>query len=956
MRVRSCVKVGLAGFCLLLIAKGVRSEEPDLFESQVRPLLAQHCYKCHGPVKQKGGIRLDGADHLAKAVAGEGPVVVPGDPAHSRLIKAVLYSDESESKMPPAGKLPDSAIDALSQWVKDGAAWPAEKKPEEQKPRAAVKKKHWAYQAVKRPEEPAVKDASWPASPVDRFILARLEARGVTPSPPADRRTFLRRLTFDLTGLPPTEAQIDAFDCDPSPDATTRLVDRLLGSRQFGERWARHWLDVARYADSKGPITKSEIAYPSAFTYRDWVVRALADDLPYDQFLIKQIAADCQMRVQNHPDLAALGFLTLGRKFEESKPDIIDDRLDVIFRGTQGVSISCARCHDHKYDPISIGDYYALYGVFAGAKEKHEVIIFGPQDRLAAQAHAAELFARSRDLEHFLEVERKHLYGGDHRRKASAYLLAGQEALNRAAASANASASTVVAEPTKEDSNHARPDGLNPVVVELYKTVLENTRDIHHRVLAPWHAFAQLRPDEFATRGKILAAELAANEDPDKPLAVLVSRLFAGKPPADLADLAGRYGKLFAAISRKWDKQLAEADKADRPRPTELVDDAEDEIRRVICGPAAPLDERAIGEINDKFDPERKAKLEALEKAVLDWKNDKSAPPLARVLEEPEEPPPARVFKRGKFEDPGEEIPRQFLPILAGPDAKPFTEGSGRYELAKAIASKDNPLTARVWVNRVWAHLIGRGLVGTPSDFGVRSDPPTHPELLDWLACALMEDGWSTKRLIRTIVLSRTYQQSSNDRADAREIDPANELYWRANRKRLELEPLRDAMLMTAGSLDLTVGGRSVNLADEPDCRRRTLYLAVRRENLPTLFRSFDFANPDMHVPARHETTVPQQALYLLNSPFVAEAARALDRRAWGETGDDEVQWVRRAYRIALGREPGSQELDRARAFLAAASSASALVRGPGPASPSLSPRQKLAQALLMSNEFAFID
>ncbi|MBV8488696.1 MAG: PSD1 domain-containing protein, partial [Planctomycetaceae bacterium] len=916
------VMVGLAGVCLALAAEGLRGEEPDLFESQVRPLLAQHCYKCHGPVKQKGGVRLDGPDHLVKAVDGQGPVVVPGDPAQSRLIKVVLYSDESESKMPPSGKLPDAAIDALARWVKEGATWPVEKKPNEPKPAAAVRAKHWAYQPVKRPEEPEVKDATWPASPIDRFILARLEARGMTPSPPADRRTLLRRLTFDLTGLPPTEAQIDAFDRDTSPDATARLVDRLLGSPQFAERWARHWLDVARYADSKGPISKGEIAYPSAYTYRDWVVRALAADLPYDQFLTKQIAADCQMRVQNHPDLAALGFLTLGRKFEESKPDIIDDRLDVIFRGTQGVSISCARCHDHKYDPISIRDYYSLYGVFAGATEKHEVIIFTPQDRLAAQAHAAELLARTRDLEHFLEAERKRLYG-DHRRKAAAYLLAGQEALNRASASADAEDrdSPRSGPYEKDDPNHARPDGLNPAVVELYKTVLENTRGIHHRVLAPWHAFAQLAPEEFATRGKTLAAEFAANENPDKPLAVLVSRLFAGKPPADPADLAGRYGKLFAAIARKWDKQLTEADRADRPRPTELVDEAEDEIRQVICGPAAPLDERAIGEINDKLDPERKAKLAALEKAVLDWKNDPSAPPLARVLEESEEPPPACVFKRGKPEEPGDVVPRQFLPILSRPDAKPFTEGSGRYELAKAIASKNNPLTARVWVNRVWTHLMGRGLVATLSDFGVRSDPPSHPELLDWLACALMEDGWSTKRLIRTIVLSRAYQQSSDDRGDGREIDPANELYWRANRKRLELEPLRDAMLMTAGTLDLTVGGRSVNLADQPDCRRRTLYLAVRRENLPSLFRAFDFANPDLHVPARHETTVPQQALFLLNSPFVAEAARALACRASAETGDDESQWVRRAFRIALGREPESRELDRARVFLAAAAS-----------------------------------
>lgn len=902
MLARQVLFAGLAGASLF--APFARCDEFDFFENEVRPVLAQHCYKCHGAKQQKGGIRLDGPKHLENAGDGSGPLVVPGDLEQSRLIQAVLYTDEP--KMPPAGKLPDHAIDALKQWVKKGAPWPAEKA------RGRTSADHWAFRPVRAPSVPTVHASDWPVTEIDRFILARLEARKLSPSPTADRRTLIRRITFDLTGLPPTEHEVEAFERDQAPGAYAILVDRLLASKQFGERWARHWLDVARYADSKGPSANAEIAYPSAYSFRDWAVRAFNVDLPYDQFLVKQIAADHQARVQNHPDLAALGFLTLGRKFEGSEPDIIDDRLDVIFRGAQGLSIGCARCHDHKYDPISIRDYYALYGVFAGAKEKDEVIVTGPEQRLKALAYAAELRARSRDYERFLEAERKRVFG-DHRRKAEQYLMAAQLGGG---------------EP-RADATGKRPDGLHQAIVNLYKTLLERTRTGHHRVMSPWQAFAALKPDEFASKAKPLAAGFAANDDEEKPLNPMVAQLFSGKPPADLAEVARRFGKLFATTARKWEKLIAEADRADRERPTELDNEAEDEIRQLICGPGAPLDDRAAGDIKDLLDSERRAKHDELQKAVQNWTNDPSAPPMARVLDDPDQPAPARVFRRGKPEEPGEEVPRRFLPLLGGSDANPFVDGSGRYELARAIARKDNPLTARVWVNRVWGHLLGRGLVATPSDFGTRSSAPSHPELLDWLADSLVADGWSTKRLIRKIVLSRTYQQASTDRPEPRASDPANELLWRMNRKRLELEPLRDAMLAASGLLDLTAGGRPVDIGDEPNCRRRTLYLAVKRESLPSFFRAFDFANPDLHVPARHETTVPQQALFLLNGPFVAEQARALARRAEQGLPTDDETWVRQAYRAALGRDPSTEDRNQAVAFLAAASTLEAI--GPGP-------------------------
>ncbi len=902
MLVHKVVLACLAGVCLS--GRLARSDESDFFETEIRPLLAQHCYKCHGAKQQKGGIRLDEPQHLASPGDGAGPLVVPGDPQQSRLIQAVQYIDEP--RMPPAGKLPDHAIDALKQWVKHGATWPA------QQARRRTTEGHWAFRPVRIPPLPAVSTSDWPVTEIDRFILARLEARKLSPSPTADRRTLIRRLSFDLVGLPPSEQEVEAFERDDAPGAYTTLVDRLLGSKQFGERWARHWLDVARYADSKGPTASGEIAYPAASSFRDWAVRAFNDDVPYDQFLVKQIAADHQARVQNHPDLAALGFLTLGRKFEGSEPDIIDDRLDVIFRGTQGLSIGCARCHDHKYDPISIRDYYALYGVFAGAQEKDEVIVTGPEQRLKALAYAAELRARSRDYERFLEAERKR-YFGDHRRKVDQYLMAAQ--LGGGEPKANATVK--------------RPDGLHQDIVNLYKTLLEGTRVDHHRVLTPWHAFAALKPDEFASKAKPLAARFAANDDEEKPLDPMVAQLFSGKPPADLADVARRYGKVFATIARKWEKLIAEADRADRERPTELDNEAEDVIRQLIYGPGAPLDDRAAGDIKDRLDGERRAKHDELQKAVQNWTNDPSAPPMARVIDDAVEPAPARVFRRGKPEEPGEEVPRRFLPLLGGSDASPFVDGSGRYELARAIASKDNPLTARVWVNRVWGHLLGRGLVATPSDFGTRSPAPSHPELLDWLSNSLVADGWSTKRLIRKIVLSRTYQQASSDRSGPRAIDPANELLWRMNRKRLELEPLRDAMLTASGMLDLTAGGRPIDIADEPNCRRRTLYLAVKRESLPSFFRAFDFANPDLHVPARHETTVPQQALFLLNGSFVAEQARALARRAEQGVPTTDENWVRQAYQATLARDPSTIDRNQATAFLAAAAILETI--GPGP-------------------------
>ncbi|HEY1377282.1 MAG TPA: DUF1549 and DUF1553 domain-containing protein, partial [Gemmataceae bacterium] len=509
------------------------------------------------------------------------------------------------------------------------------------------RRKHWAFQPLRPGSVPPVQQTDWPRTPVDRFILARLEAAGLAPAPPADRRTLLRRVTYDLTGLPPTPAEIDAFVHDPDPEAYARLVDRLLASPHYGERWGRHWLDVARYADSKGYVFMEERKYPYAYTYRDYVIRSFNEDKPFDRFIVEQLAADkLPLGDDKHP-LAALGFLTLGRRFLNNTHDIIDDRIDVVTRGLLGLTVTCARCHDHKFDPIPSRDYYSLYGVFASSVEpKEPPLIETPQRTAALEAFEKELAKRKAEV--------------------AAYRKKRQEA----------------------------------------KAALSR-------------AVALVPPSLGATA---LRAATVLGPNPVEQL-----------PP------------------EKFDRLL---NRADRNKLRELV-----------------------------------KKVEAFQA------NSPAAPARAMALADAPQPVQPHVFLRGNPANVGPAVPRQFLEVLAGPNRKPFTDGSGRLELAKAIADPANPLTARVFVNRVWAQHFGKGLVGTPSDFGLRSDPPTHPELLDHLATFFMDNGWSLKKLHRHILLSAAYRQRSDDRPECHKVDPENAHLWQANRQRLDFEATRDALL-----------------------------------------------------------------------------------------------------------------------------------------------------------------
>ena len=718
---------------------------------------------------------------------------------------------------------------------------------------------HWAYKAPSRPPVPRVGDAEWIRTPIDAFILSRLEAARLSPSPPADRRTYIRRLCFDLLGLPPTMEQVEAFVGDRRPGAHARLVDRLLSSPAYGERWGRHWLDVARYADTKGYLFTEERRFPHAHTYRDWVIDALNRDMPYDRFIHLQIAADL-VNPEDPRDLAAMGFITVGRRFLNKEPDIIDDRIDVISRGLLGLTVNCARCHDHKYDPIPTADYYSLYGVFANSSESRTPPVIG----IAADPEASRAYEAERlKLQASVDAYRDERIAKRHPRLREAPVLARYlEAASEGRDGVDSSLMKSLSE--KYD--------LNTMLLANWFKFLAESGKRKDPLFQAWHEFASIPRGEFRKRAGRVSSGLKG--DPR------ILKAFA-KPPKTLKEVAERYGRLLAGPF------------SDRLKP---------------WGGPFELDSREGGTLLPRNEREHLRKLRKKVEALA--ASHPGSPPRAMVLEERSSLRAQQVFIRGNAEAPGDRVPRQFLAVLAGPDRKPFMRGSGRLELAQAIAAPSNPLTARVIVNRMWQHHFGAGLVTTSSDLGMRSDAPSHPGLLDWLAIELVDGGWSLKRLHRMMVLSSTYRQSSGPRKGAEVKDPRNRLLWRMNRHRLEWEPMRDAILAVSGELDRRMGGRGSRIFLHPSPPRRTVYGYVERQNLPGTLRTFDFASPDIHVARRHETNVPQQALFMMNSPFLAHHARELAARAAGEGT------IRILFRLTLQRDPSPEELAAARKFL----------------------------------------
>jgi hypothetical protein len=845
-------------------APPLTADQVEFFEKKIRPILVERCYKCHSAAaeKIKAGLLLDSRDGMLKG--GEsGPAIVPGDPDKSILIRAIRQVDEL--RMPVKEKLPDEQIADFVAWVKMGAPDPRISTPGAAAVRAATPslaeaRKFWAFQPPREAMPPIVRTA-WGRTPIDNFILAKLEEKKMAPAPEADRRTLLRRVTIDLTGLPPTPEETDAFLEDKSPDAFEKVVDRLLASPRYGERWGRHWLDVARYADTKEWVVDEERRLPYPYTYRDWVIKALNNDLPYDQFVTLQIAADRVVTGDNKSDLAALGFLTVGRSFLNRQAEIIDDRIDVVSRGLLGLTVTCARCHDHKYDPIPTKDYYSLYGIFASSAAPKEMPLLGaPKMSPEYAAYLKELGARDAEITKFKENRRVELSASFRTAdKIATYLLAAQQSDGK---------------PEEE----ARASGLN------------------RAILKRWIDWLQTKPPELAVWRAYAAGDLGTSLV-GAPAPVQYAFVEA---PASLKEAADRYGRI-------------------------LTDES---LKPLLTSDAFPAS-IPIADVDSFLTGDDRNKVRQLRRKIEELHHHPGAPPRAMTLEESPTPHSPRVFIRGNAGSPGDEVPRQFLAILSPDERKPFKDG-GRLELARAITSAENPLTARVFVNRVWAQHFGAGLVRTPSNFGVRGDAPTHPELLDWLARAFTgEMGWSMKRLHRLILLSSVYRQSSRDHAEYRKSDPLNLLLWRQNRRRLDLEAMRDSILAVSGNLDLAMGGRAVEITTSPFSPRRTVYGYIDRLNLANLYKTFDFAVPDMHSPQRFETTIPQQALFMMNSPFILEQAGRLTALSEVQREQDPAKRVQAIYRRVFGREATERELALGTAYVQGASSAAVETRAP---------------------------
>ncbi|HEX7379331.1 MAG TPA: PSD1 and planctomycete cytochrome C domain-containing protein [Pirellulales bacterium] len=897
----------------------------EFFERQVRPLLVRHCYACHGGGRAKGGLSLD--SRAAMLAGGEsGAVMAPGKPDESLLLAAVEYAGDVQ--MPPDGKLADDEIAALKQWLALGAPWPEQAPAGGQRAGgeiAAADRQFWSFQPLGDFAPPAVKDATWPRNAIDHFVLARLESEALQPVAAADRRTLIRRASFDLIGLPPTAAEVDAFVGDERPDAYEQLLDRLLASPHYGERWARHWLDVARYGEDQAHTFQARL-YPNGYRYRDWVVEALNRDLPYDRFVIEQIAGDLVddapgerrgAEEEHRARLPALGFFALGPVYyadnackSKAKFDEYDDRIDTLARGFLGLTVACARCHDHKFDPISTRDYYALAGVIASS-EYCEAPLAPPEVVArydAAQVkikQAEEAFKQAREREArrlgeslALETDQYLLaiWTFDHRRKS---------------------------QPELKLTDVARQAGLDAGIAERWQKSLTN-REAAPAWLRPWL--------------EMLEQQSAAGDLSSDPAAMYAAAEAAATVQAVVASAVERR----RTLEEEYEATLAAlAEGQPRPQKPSLDPAVAELLKQAIDDRNAPLfltQEQAVKLTDDG----RRQKLAAMQAEIEALKTAAGEKyPVAHSVKEGQAAN-LRVHLRGSATDLGDEAPRGFLAVLSPADAKPFAEGSGRLELARATASRDNPLTARVFVNRVWQHHFGRGLVGTPSNFGLLGERPTHPELLDYLAGRFIASGWSIKRLHRLIMLSATYRLGSGWQAAGQERDPDNRWLWRMNRRRLDVEAWRDTLLAVAGHLDLTMGGPSQKL-DDAGNRRRTLYAAVSRHQLNPMLRLFDFPDPNLTTERRVITTVPMQQLFVLNSEFMTRQAKALAARLAQASPDDEAR-LDLAYRRLFGRSPHERERQFVREFLAAA------------AGGALSPWEQVAQALLSSNELVFVD
>jgi len=780
---------------------------------------------------------------------------------------------------------------------------------------------HWAFQPIGEVTPPRVQNEAWVKNPIDRFILAKLEEANLQPAPLAPIHVLNRRAHFALTGLPPEEKS--EFNNSKSE------IDRLLKSPRYGEHWARNWLDVARYADNKGYVFFEEKNFPWAWTYRDYVIRSLNNDKPFDKFVIEQLAADQLDLGHDQTPLTALGFLTLGARFSGNIHDILDDRIDVTTRGLMGLTVSCARCHDHKYDPIPTADYYSLYGVFRSAAEPTLQPTFQlAPDNEERRTFEIEMDKRLKTLENFVAKTRAGIIAAARTRTVE-YLTAVHAKRNQ---------------PSTENFMLLTDKGaINPYVIHRWENFLKDARRNNDPVWTVWHRFAGLADDEFAEEAPKVYRELFGKQAVFLPINSRVRKKFADASPKSMQEILRGYGELFKGVDAEWQKQKVEN--------TCLADADAEALRLVLYGEnSPPMIPRRMGWGFLALIPDRpdQGVYKKLIKAVEQWSmTGKGAPPRAMVLADTDPLYDPVIFKRGNPHQRGEPVPRQFLQILSGKEGKPFKNGGGRLELAHAIASADNPLTARVIVNRVWGWHFGQGLVTTPSDFGLRSNPPSHSGLLDWLATDFIQHEWSLKHLHRRIMTSATWQMSSTHpnenskikKQNPRLIDADNRLLWKFNRRRLGFEVMRDAFVAVTGQLDTKIGGLPINILDGFN-GRRSIYGRIDRMDLAPILRAFDFPDPNITCARRESTTVSPQALYLMNNNTVTDYANRIVARKDLPTG--QVAKVSRLYAILFGRKPTADEHTLAENYLGQ--------------KPDAARWQDFVHALLLTNEFTFID
>jgi len=917
---------------------------PDFFETKIRPVLANNCYSCH-TASAMGGLRLDSRDAILKG-GGRGTAMVPGDPDKSLLITAIRQTDE-KLKMPMGGKLKDDEVDDIVAWVKAGAVWPAgaaTTAAAAASPTGAYvippeRKKFWSLLPIQDVQPPAVKDPKWAKTTIDRLVQAKLEKEGLKPVHPASRHDLLRRATLDLTGLPPTPEEIAAFDKDASADAFAKVIDRLLASPHYGERWGRIWLDVARFGEddyrSLNPNPRGYHPYPNAYVYRDWVIQAFNDDMPYDQFVKAQLAGDLLDEQVRYKMLPGTGFLGLGPWYydngavEVTRADERHDRVDVVTRGFLGLTVACARCHDHKYDPIPQTDYYALGGVFLntayheyplvpkaildkytkieGEVEEKQKVLTEMQNNLSASLSESLAFQTSNYVQAVYEV-------------------AGQK---------------------KEADQVVESRKLDYELLERWITYMGKTTDKYHDKEAFQALMKKARPATAGGgggrgggggggfggggRGGRGGTAGGANAELKK---------MADEFQADVVRVMlerkeiNEENEVIAAKALEGTKKKKRANKPNefitnddfcpgcglrlKPMPeedsnfyTEIflreLKDSDDPTAMLAANAPPPkpgvLLFRGWG-LESRVGAQSQAEMAAV-KADIDEARKKLEPayPFLHGVEDSKVPVNLPVALRGNPMNLGPEVPRHFLSMLAPGDPQPFAQGSGRLELAEDIVKQ--PIAMRVIVNRIWKGHFGTGIVDTPSNFGMGGERPTDPELLEYLAGQFVKDGMSVKKLHKQIMLSSVYQLSTETDPQNLAKDSGDRFYWRMDRKRMDAEQVRDAVLMVSGNLDTSLGGPSADLT--PAFTRRTVYGKVSRYKLDEYLQLFDFPTPNISAEKRFTTTVPLQRLFLMNSDFVSVEAEEFAKRVASEP--DNRSRIRKVYELAYGREPSEQEI-----------------------------------------------